>query len=179
MAKVGDVENPALPGSMKRLRRPVSSLMVDAHRFLHAGACGAALLSGQLRTFRKKPRWADDRLELIASVENLTPAIFNAHSGPCTHKPGSCPLQSESDRITAQQRNDALCQIADIAISYSITSSAVASSSGGTVTGSTALSANRASLAEVHVCVAPMSHHMKTEFANKSLRPPIETDFPS
>ena len=23
------------------------------------------------------------------------------------------------------------------------------------------------------------SHHMKTEFANKSLRPPIETDFPS
>jgi hypothetical protein len=38
---------------------------------------------------------------------------------------------------------------------YSITSSAVASSSGGTVTGSAALSANRASLAEVHVCVAP------------------------
>ena len=45
--------------------------------------------------------------------------------------------------------------------------------------GSAALSANRASLAEVHVCVAPMSHHMKTEFANKSLRPPIETDYPS
>jgi hypothetical protein len=25
----------------------------------------------------------------------------------------------------------------------------------------------------------PKSHHMKTEFANKPLRPPIETDFPS